>query len=363
MRYEEAVIFFSIEKLLSKRYELNFSTKVDGVKLNSSRKMKIRLNITSWKIIYKNNILLVIFSIFLSFFPFIFSAQEKKNVEIDPETNEPIFKVDKKWVDKLDKLDDKKEKYDNTLKEDVFQQRFALLDANTQLSIDYNSITFGYVKKYLSYSWYYKIIGLSVYYFPLFESSFEKYGIPKELKYLAVVESALNPRAGSWAGAGGIWQFMPATGGNYGLHKNNYYNGFYDVVKSTDAAARYLRDAYKQLGDWNLAISSYNCGVGNVRKAISKAGSRSYWKVRPYLPKETQAYVPSFIAVNYMFNFYKLHGIKPMYFKYNFYDIRMVINHKTTTFQKIGGDTAFLRFANPQFTSDIIPANSIIYTK
>lgn len=299
-------------------------------------------------------------------FSFSFSYSQstaKQNIEIDPETNEPFIIVDKNFINEIKDDQETHSNYDKELQVNVYKYRFDLLNANTDLNIDYNQVNYSYVKKYLSYSWYYKIIGLSVYYFPLFEAIFEKYGIPKEIKYLAVVESALNPRAGSWAGAKGIWQFMPATGAEYGLFSNQYYSGFYDPVKSTEAAARYLRDLYKTLGDWNLAISAYNCGPGNVNKAIRKAGSRNYWKVRPYLPKETQAYVPSFIAVNYMFNYYKEHNIRPIYFKYNFFDVRMVRNNKPTSFKRLGGNINFLSFANPQFITDIIPANSIIYTR
>lgn len=142
-----------------------------------------------------------------------------------------------------------------------------------------NDVTFAYVKKYLSYRWYGKIIGLSSYYFPLFENKLAQYGMPQELKYLAVVESALNPRAGSWAGAKGLFQFMPATGTQFGLGANSYVNTFYDPVANTDCAAL-LKHLYLQFGDWNLAISAYNCGEGNVQKAINKAGSKNYWKVQ-----------------------------------------------------------------------------------
>lgn len=252
-----------------------------------------------------------------------------------------------------------------TLHLNTFKERFDYLNANTRLNIDYNEITYQYTKKYLSYSWYGKIIGLSAYYFPLFESKLAQYGVPLELKYLAVVESSLNPRTISWAGARGLWQFMPLTGDMMSLKKNNHIDIFFDPVANTDAAARYLRDLYRELGDWSLAISAYNCGAGNVRKAIRKAGSRDYWKVRPYLPAETRAYLPSFIAVNYIFNFYKEHNIRPQYFKYNFFDFKMIKVKETTTFQELGYqfDISLLRFANPQFLTDTIPAGSIVYVK
>lgn len=276
-------------------------------------------------------------------------------------SQESFIKYNESYIKSLGEEEDIIE----TLEESTFKERFHYLSANTPLPIDYNDVTYTYVKKYLSYRWYGKIIGLSTYYFPLFEKKLAQYGMPLELKYLAVVESALNPRAGSWAGAKGLWQFMPATGGQYGIKQNDYINIFYDPVGNTDSAVRYLKDLYLQLGDWNLAISAYNCGAGNVRKAIKKAGSKNYWKVRPYLPKETQAYVPSFIAVNYLFNFYKLHNIRPNYFKYSFLDMRIIRTNEATSFQALGKEFNYdlVRFANPQFTSNYIPKGSIVYVK
>lgn len=276
--------------------------------------------------------------------------------------SEHFIKVDEKYIQSLQGKDD--DVFED-LSLETYKGRFNYLNERTALSIDYNDVTYTYTKKYLSYRWYGKIIGLSSFYFPLFESKLEQYGMPKELKYLAVVESALNPRAGSWAGAKGLWQFMPATGSEMGLRNNDYVNVFYDSVANTDASVRYLKSLYKQLGDWNLAISAYNCGAGNVRKAIKKAGSRNYWKVRPFLPAETRAYVPSFIAVNYLFNYYKNHNIKPTYFKYNFFDLTMIRVNKSTSFGELSHkfDYGLLRFANPQFTSEIIPAGSIVYVK
>ncbi len=274
---------------------------------------------------------------------------------------ETYIKYDQNYINSLGEAHD----IDENLHLDTFKDRFTFLNQNTPLNIDYNDVTYSYVKKYLSYRWYGKIIGLSTYYFPLFESKLNQYGMPLELKYLAVVESALNPRAGSWAGAKGLWQFMPATGAEYGIKQNNYINIFYDPVGNTDSAVRYLKDLYLQLGDWNLAISAYNCGAGNVRKAIKKAGSKNYWKVRPYLPKETQAYVPSFIAVNYLFNFYKEHNIRPQYFKFNFLDLKVIKINETTSLDALGKQFNYeiLKFANPQFMTNTIPAGSIVYVK
>lgn len=288
--------------------------------------------------------------IFFSFLPF---------VELKSQQKETFISYNENYIKGLGNAHHTHE----DLHIDTFKERFHYLNTNTPLPIDYNDVTYAYVKKYLSYHWYGKIIGLSSYYFPLFEKKLAQYGMPLELKYLAVVESALNPRAGSWAGAQGLWQFMPATGSEYGIRKNNYINIFYDPVGNTDSAVRYLKDLYLELEDWNLAISAYNCGAGNVRKAIRKAGSQNYWKVRPFLPKETQAYVPSFIAVNYMFNFYKNHNIHPNYFKYSFLDLKIIRASRNTTFQELSKlyDSNLLKFSNPQFMTDFIPKGSIIY--
>lgn len=271
------------------------------------------------------------------------------------------IKYDKKFINNFS---EENAKIISTLDLNDFQKRFRFLDANTLLHIDYNQVTYNYVRKYLTYRWYGRIIGLSSYYFPLFEAKLREYGLPPELKYLAVVESALNPRAGSVVGAGGIWQFMPATGGEYGLWKNNYVSLFYDPLASTDAACRYLKRAYAIFKDWNLAISSYNCGAGNVLKAMKKAGSRNYWAVRPFLPAETQAYVPSFIAVNYMFNFYDKHGFKPVFFKYNFLHNKIVKVENTTTIENFPyEDKDYLKFANPHIKNSLIPAGTRIYIR
>lgn len=294
----------------------------------------------------------------------VFSLFNSQN-RIEEENGEIFIKQDEKYLKSLNNINSSSESFNEALDLKTYKARFDFLNQNTALNIDYNDVTYTYVKKFLSYRWYPKIIGLSVYYFPLFESKLDHYGIPRELKYLAVVESALNPRAGSWVGASGLWQFMPATGAEYGLRKNELVNTFYDPMSNADAGARYLRDLYRQFGDWNLAISAYNCGAGNVNKAIRKAGTKNYWKLRPFLPKETQAYVPSFIAVNYLFNFYKEHGMRPSYFKYDFFDLKVIKVKKTTSFQELSKqfNYSILKFANPQFLTNNIPAGSIVYTK
>lgn len=275
---------------------------------------------------------------------------------------EEFLKVDKEFVNSLSGSDDD---IDQNLDLSTFKGRFQLMDQSTALNIDYNDVTYTYVKKYLNYKWYGKVIGLSNFYFPLFEAKLRQYGLPPELKYLAIVESNLNPRTVSHAGAKGLWQFMPATGAEYGLMETPSINTFYDTVAITDAACRYLRYLYKLLRDWNLVLSAYNSGQGTVLNAIKKAGTREYWKVRPFLPSETRAYVPSFVAVNYMFNFYKYHNIRPNYFRYQFSDFQIIRINNVTNFRELSfqfkTDYELVKFANPQFTSEYIPAGSIVY--
>lgn len=156
------------------------------------------------------------------------------------------------------------------------------------------------------------MIVVSNYYFPIYEEIFDRYNMPLEFKYLSVIESALNPYAVSVSGAAGLWQFMHATGKMFDLRVNNYVDERRNVEKSTEAACQYLRSMYKVYGDWFLVIASYNCGPGNVNKAIARSGGkRTFWEIYPYLPKETQNYVPSFIAMSYLMNFYDKYGITP----------------------------------------------------
>ena len=156
------------------------------------------------------------------------------------------------------------------------------------------------------------MLGLCQYYMPIFDETFNKHDLPEELKAMAIIESAMNPLAVSRAGAKGMWQFMYATAKMYGLHIDSFVDERMDPFKAADAAARYLQDAYEIFGDWNLAIASYNCGAGNVNKAIRRSGGkRAFWDIWPYLPRETRGYVPAFVGALYAMTYYKEHGIKP----------------------------------------------------
>lgn len=196
---------------------------------------------------------------------------------------------------------------------ETYIQRLRRLPAG--LDLPYNDIVQHFIEQYagrlrrsVSY-----MLGAQNFYMPIFEDALEACGLPWELKYLPVIESALNPNAVSRVGAAGLWQFMPATGKRYGLEVNSLVDDRRDPLKASNAAAHYLRDLYSIYKDWALVIAAYNCGPGNVNKAIHRAGGvTDYWEIYPYLPKETRGYVPAFIAANYIMNYYCEHGIRPM---------------------------------------------------
>ena len=205
-----------------------------------------------------------------------------------------------------------------------------------------------------------QILGLAQYYMPIFEEAFRKYGLPLELKYMAIIESALNPVAVSRAGATGMWQFMHSTARNYGLRIDSYIDDRMDPVASVDAAARYLRDAYRIFGDWSLAISSYNCGSGNVNKAIKRAGRRDFWSIYPYLPRETRGYVPAMVGAMYAVNYAKEYGLEPTPVQMPAHVDTFMINknlHFRQVSEVIGVPIDDLRDLNPQYYKDIVPGN------
>lgn len=203
------------------------------------------------------------------------------------------------------------------------------------------------------------------FYMPLFEEALDTYDLPMELKYLPIIESALNPKALSRQRASGLWQFMLRTGKIYGLDNNTLVDERRDPVKSTWAAVRYLKDLYNIYNDWNLVLAAYNCGPGNVNKAIRRAGGETdYWKIYPFLPKETRGYVPGFIAANYVMTYYCEHGICPMDSQLPAISDTIHIN-KDLHLQQVASvcniDIEQLRSLNPQFKKDIIPGNSKAY--
>ncbi|MBO4427496.1 MAG: transglycosylase SLT domain-containing protein [Bacteroidales bacterium] len=237
-----------------------------------------------------------------------------------------------------------------------------LKEMNSFISIPYNATVRNNIILYahatpLSMG---RIMGLAEYYLPIFEEAMDRYGLPLELKYLPVIESKLDPAAVSPAGAKGLWQFIYTTAKRYGLKITSYEDERLDVVKSTDAAARYLRDSYKELGDWVLAICAYNCGSGNVKKAIQRAGSRRFWDIYPYLPRETRGYVPAFVGAMYAIRWHKEYGIVPVPAELpvavDTFEIKQNLHFKQIH-EVAGIPVATLREVNPQYIRDIVPGD------
>ena len=232
------------------------------------------------------------------------------------------------------------------------------------MEMPYNDIVKKFIEMYLQKSDKVEyMLGLGqTYYFPMFEEALERYGVPLELKYLPVIESALNARATSRAGAAGLWQFMVPTGRLYGLEVNSLVDERRDPLKASDAAARYLRDLYNIYQDWHLVIAAYNCGPGNVAKATRYAGGgkKDYWQIYPYLPSETRSYVPIFIAANYVMNYYREHNMCPMQPTVTVATDTIMVDKRINLQQvsellNISLDE--LRFLNPQYRQDIVPGN------
>ena len=205
------------------------------------------------------------------------------------------------------------------------------------------------------------MLGMADFYFPMIEQTLDKYHLPLELKYLTVVESAMNPLAVSRVGASGLWQFMLPTGKNYGLEVNSLVDDRRDPEKSTEAACKYLQKLYNVYGDWSLALASYNCGPGNVNKAIRRSGGKTdFWTIFPYLPRETRSYVPLFIAANYIMNYYCEHNICPMQTSLPLATDTVLVDnylHLRQVSEVLNLDIEELRALNPQYLHDIVPGS------
>ncbi len=229
------------------------------------------------------------------------------------------------------------------------------------IEMPYNEVVQKFIDRYsgrLRHSVSY-MLGASNFYMPIFEEALEAYNLPLELRYLPVIESALNPTAVSRVGATGLWQFMLATGKNYGLEVNSLVDERRDPVKSSYAAANYLSDLYKIFGDWNLVIAAYNCGPDQINKAIHRSnGERDYWQIYPYLPKETRGYVPAFIAANYIMTYYCDHNICPMTTRLPAKTDTIMVDrnvHLEQVAEVCGIDMEQLRALNPAYRRDIVP--------
>ena len=315
------------------------------------------------------------------------SSEEDEITVIDPEGNEEVIEFPEAMTYDLDSLlnlymaktyldepDDCNMKYVNPTysKEDYVDRLYRM---PCVMEMAYNDVVQKFIDRYsgrLRHSISY-MLGASNFYIPIFEEALETYQLPLELKYLPIIESALNPKAVSRVGATGLWQFMLATGKQYGLQVNSLVDERRDPVKSSYAAARYLSDLYKIFGDWNLVIAAYNCGPANINKAIHRANgttkgqdqtangqqlNKDYWHIYPYLPKETRGYVPAFIAANYIMTYYSQHNICPITTRLPAKTDTIMVNrniHLEQVAEVVGINIDLLRSLNPMYRRDIVP--------
>lgn len=291
--------------------------------------------------------------------------------------NEDISKLDDMWIKELTATDLSEDMFSDIenmnldedvefeLSTDVLKHRLKLLNEKSPFNIEHNPALESVIKMMLKNrkKSIGRLMALSEYYFPLFEEKLAKYHLPLELKYLAIVESALNPRAVSRMGASGLWQFMFPTGKAYNLNVDSYVDERYDPIKSTEAACQYLQSLHAMYGDWDMALAAYNAGPGNVNKAIRRAnGLTNYWNIRKYLPRETQGYVPAFLATMYIFEYHKEHNIVATKAAFKRIETDTVYVKRTMSFKQISDlldvTVEEVRFMNPSYKLDIIPYSS-----
>jgi membrane-bound lytic murein transglycosylase D len=282
--------------------------------------------------------------------------------------------VDSLWMKELGNLDiyndisnDIKninidQKVDYELPTELLKQRLAAMDAKSPFNIEYNPGLENIIKSFLKNrkKSFERLMAISEYYFPLFEEALAKQNVPLEIKYLAVVESALNPKAVSKMGATGLWQFMYQTGKQYNLKIDSYVDDRSDPLKSSEAAAQYMSNMYAIFGDWDLVLASYNSGPGNVAKAIRRSGGQqNYWNIRKNLPKETQGYVPAFLATMYIYEYHKEHGIVPNRATIKHFATDTILIKKEMSFKQISDlldiPVSQLQLLNPSYKLNVVP--------
>lgn len=273
-------------------------------------------------------------------------------------TNEDLFATMQEDLEKINPDD----AVDYSISTPLLKERLAALDAKSPFNIEYSQGLENIIKSYLKNRprSYERLMAISEYYFPMFEEHLAKYNVPLEIKYLAVIESALNPRAKSRVGATGLWQFMYPTGKQYNLEVNSYVDERSDPLKATEAACQYLSSLYNIFGDWDLVLASYNAGPGNVTKAIRRSGSyRNYWNIRKNLPKETQAYNPTFLATMYIYEYAKEHGINAKKAPLTYFETDTVMVKRQMSFKQVAQlldvPVSQLEFLNPIYKLDVIP--------
>ncbi len=276
--------------------------------------------------------------------------QELTNQDIFPELENDIATMD------MDK------KVDFDLSTELLKQRLKEMDAKSPFNIQYNPALENVIKSFLKNrkKSFERLMAISEYYFPIFEESLAKQNVPLEIKYLSIVESALNPKAVSRVGATGLWQFMYQTGLEYNLKVDSYVDERSDPLKSSKAATQYMTNMYRIFGDWELVLASYNSGAGNVAKAIRRSGGQqNYWNIRKYLPKETQGYVPAFLATMYIYEYHKEHGIKPNRALIKHFETDTIMIKKEMSFKQIADlmdvPVSQIQLLNPSYKMNVVP--------
>ena len=283
--------------------------------------------------------------------------------------------VDSLWMNELTNLDlyndlsvdikniDLDKKVDYELSTELLKERLKAMDAKSPFNIEYNPGLENIIKSFLKNrkKSYERLMAISEYYFPMFEDALAKQNVPLEIKYLAIVESALNPRAVSRVGATGLWQFMYQTGKQYNLNIDSYVDERIDPLKASEAAAQYMTNMYKIFGDWDLVLASYNSGPGNVAKAIRRSGGKqNYWNIRKFLPQETAGYVPAFLATMYIYEYHKEHGIVPNRALIKHFATDTVMMRKQMSFKQISDlldiPVAQLQMLNPAYKLNVVPS-------
>ena len=283
--------------------------------------------------------------------------------------------VDSLWLKELSNLDifnnlsddiqniNMDDQVDYELPTELLKARLQQMDDKSPFHIEYNQGLENIIKSFLKNRKrsFERLMAVSEYYFPLFEEAFDKQNVPLEIKYLAVVESALNPKAVSRVGATGLWQFVYQTGKQYGLKIDSYVDERSDPLKASEAAAQYMKNMYAIFGDWDLVLASYNSGPGNVAKAIRRSGGQqNYWNIRKNLPKETQGYLPAFLATMYIYEYHKEHGIVPEKAPIKHFATDTIMIKRQMSFKQISDlidiPVAQLQILNPSYKLNIVPA-------
>lgn len=305
------------------------------------------------------------------------SIRKKDTIVYNLEDILKARRIDSLWLSQLYKNDLFEEIYgsisdmDEVLEEDVeypelptelLKERLKELNARTPFNVEYNTSLERVIKSYLKNrrKSLTRLMALSDYYFPMFEEELDRHGLPLEMKYLAIVESALNPTATSRVGAKGLWQFMFQTGKLFGLEVSSYVDERCDPIMATEAAAKYLKKLYASLGDWDLALAAYNSGPGNVSKAIRRSGGRTnYWNIRNFLPRETAGYVPAFLATMYIFEFAQDHGFVKQGPQFPYIATDTIKVKRMITLEQVAKVTnvelAEVEFLNPSYKLGVVP--------